>query len=149
MSGIKWLEAGFGLVNGFSGLLHKTWLHRSLIWTLIFSVIHGYTRCCFATVFKRRCYVKASNNGDSSASARGRLSHNFRLGLIDRSLATASLPALRERVTIYNTCFKIINAFSPAGLLSYVSYDSQNKQGIIFLNIYWLVTRGSGFSMRL
>lgn len=43
--------------------------YKSLVYTLLPSVIHGFTKRCFATVFTRRCRVTDSNNGDSSAYA--------------------------------------------------------------------------------
>jgi hypothetical protein len=46
-----------------------TALYKSSVRTLLFSVIHGFTRRGFATVFTRRCYTTAFNDGDSSSSA--------------------------------------------------------------------------------
>jgi hypothetical protein len=60
-----------------------TTLYKSVICTLLFSVIYWFTRRCFTTVVTRHCYVTISNNGDSTTShvsTRGRLSHdNLRL----------------------------------------------------------------------
>jgi hypothetical protein len=53
-----------------------TTIYRSLVRTLLFSVIHRFTRRCFATVFKRHCYVTAYKNENSYAFVRGRLPHN-------------------------------------------------------------------------
>jgi hypothetical protein len=76
---IWWLDVGFRLVIGFTGILKfgaKLIMALSLIHTVynslvctLFSVIHWFTRLCFSTVLTRLCHVTASSKGDSSASA--------------------------------------------------------------------------------
>jgi hypothetical protein len=83
------LDVRFGLVAGFIGLLHSSWLHFTNLYkpssfsSYLLNVLLQLANkewdskqnkkklykplvCCLTTVFTRHCYVMASNNGDSS-----------------------------------------------------------------------------------
>jgi hypothetical protein len=74
-----------------------TTLYKSLVRTLLFSVIHVFTRSCFATVFTRCSHAKASTMRITTPPPGGRLSHNnlrLGLGLTDcRSVKLMMVPA--------------------------------------------------------